>query len=77
MQDYDRYFKINRIQSKQPEISLVKGLMINTQIFLLLCQKCSDRLDVQQIERQKQGFKTYALLLARNFQLNISDKIDL
>lgn len=73
IQDYDRYFKINRIQTNEPEIALVKGLLINTQTFILLCQQCGDRLDTKQIELQKQGFISYARLLARNFNLNISD----
>ncbi|MEM6614740.1 MAG: hypothetical protein AAF652_21360 [Cyanobacteria bacterium P01_C01_bin.72] len=69
VQDYDRFFKINRIQTDYPEIALVKGLLLNTHTFLLLCQQCEDRLDLQQIELQKQGFITYARLLARNFNL--------
>lgn len=73
VKDYDRYFKINRIQTNNPELALVRGLLINTQTFLLLCQNYRDRLDPQQIELQKQGFIAYAQLLARNFQLNIPD----
>lgn len=74
VQDYDRYFKINRIQTNEPEVALVEGLLINTQTFILLCQQCGDRLDTEQIELQKQGFISYARLLARNFNLNIPDK---
>ena len=73
VEDYDRYFKINRIQTDRPELALVRGLLINTQTFLLLCQQCGDRLDSQQIEAQKQGFIAYARLLARNFNLNLPD----
>ena len=73
LEDYDNYFKINRIQTNEPELALVKGLLLNTQTFLLLCQQCSYCLDPQQITRQKQGFITYARLLARNFNLNIPD----
>ena len=73
VEDYDRYFKINRIQTDRPELALVRGLLINTQTFLLLCKNYRDRLDPQQIELQKQGFIAYAQLLARNFQLNIPD----
>ncbi|MEM8674911.1 MAG: hypothetical protein AAGF83_13705 [Cyanobacteria bacterium P01_G01_bin.67] len=69
VKDYDRFFKINRIQTNYPEIALVKGLLLNTHTFLLLCQQCGDRLDSPQIELQKQGFVTYARLLARNFNL--------
>ncbi|MEM8830586.1 MAG: hypothetical protein AAGE96_14690 [Cyanobacteria bacterium P01_G01_bin.19] len=69
VKDYDRFFKINRIQTNYPEIALVKGLLQNTHTFLLLCQQCGDRLDSPQIELQKQGFITYARLLARSFNL--------
>ena len=72
VEDYDRYFKINRIQTDRPELALVRGLLINTRTFLLLCQR-GDRLDVEQIELQKQGFIAYARLLARNFNLNLPD----
>ncbi|MEL6495702.1 MAG: hypothetical protein AAFQ41_11355 [Cyanobacteria bacterium J06623_7] len=73
VEDYDRYFKINRIQTSESEVALIGGLIVNTQTFLSLCQRCGDRLDSQQIELQKQGFITYARLLARNFKLNIPD----
>ncbi|MGD1921058.1 MAG: hypothetical protein ACFCAD_20575 [Pleurocapsa sp.] len=73
VQDYDRFFKINRIQTNEPEVALVKGLLINTQTFFLLCQKCGDRLDKQQIEMQKQGFIAYGQLLARSFKLYMTD----
>ena len=73
VQDYDRYFKINRIQTSEPVIALVKGLIINTRTFLLLTEQCGDRLDSRQVAIQTQGFIAYARLLARNFSLNIPD----
>ncbi|MEO1800670.1 MAG: hypothetical protein AAFR62_09635 [Cyanobacteria bacterium J06629_2] len=73
VRDYDRYFKINRIQTPEPEIALVKGLLTNTQTFISLCQQCGDRLDSEQVAIQQQGFVTYAKLLARNFNLDIPD----
>ncbi|MEL6437830.1 MAG: hypothetical protein AAFQ80_01045 [Cyanobacteria bacterium J06621_8] len=74
IEDYDRFFKINRVQTSQPGIALVKGLLLNTQTFISLCQQCGARLDSQQVELQKQGLIAYARLLARNFNLDIPDK---
>ena len=68
--DYDSYFRINHVETDEPAICLVKGLLINCQAFFLLCQSCNS-LDPIKIENQKKGFASYAYLLARNFQLDI------
>lgn len=68
--DYDRYFQINRIQSKEPALILVKGLLVNCRTFFLLCQS-NNSLNPIQIDIQKKGFASYTHLLARSFQLNI------
>ena len=68
--DYDCYFKINHVESEEPAICLVKGLLTNCRAFFLLCQSCNS-LNPDQIKIQKTGFASYAYLLARNFQLDI------
>ena len=68
--DYDTFFKVNRVEAKEPELCLVKGLLVNCRAFFLLCQ-ASDKLDPIQINIQKKGFAIYAYLLARNFGLEI------
>ena len=71
VQDYDNYFEINRIQTEEPAACLIKSLLVNCQAFLLVC-KNHQKLDITQVEMQKQGFISYAYLLARNFQLDIN-----
>lgn len=68
--DYDRYFKINRVRAKQPALCLVQGLLVDCRTFFCLCQS-SANLDPMQLKIQKQGFISYAYLLARNFQLDL------
>lgn len=70
VQDYDRYFQIERVTTTEPAACLIQGLLVNCRAFFLLCQK-NRELDPRQIEIQKQGFISYAYLLARNFQLEI------
>lgn len=70
VQDYDNYFKINRVRSTEPAAILVQSLLVNCRAFFLLC-KNNKQLDKNQIKIQKQGFISYVYLIARNFNLEI------
>lgn len=78
VEDYDRYFQVNHVQSQQPALCLVKSLMIAGQQFLTLCSYHQENphfphLDSTQIEQQKQGFISYIHLLARVFDIYLEE----
>ena len=66
--DYDRYFNIRHIKSNNPEICLLKSILVAYQCFLLLEQE-SEQLNLENMKIQRQGFKSYFLLLARVYNL--------
>ncbi|MEL6137599.1 MAG: hypothetical protein AAFQ61_00075 [Cyanobacteria bacterium J06626_23] len=71
--DYDRYFGVSHVRPKTATafdiaLCLVQGLLVNCQRFVGLCRQTS-QLDPQLIAQQKQGFISYAHLLARTFSL--------
>ena len=69
--DYDNYFNINHVISEEPEICLCKSVIIAYQRFLSLCSE-SNRFTSENIEIQRQGFKTYFQLLSRVFNLSLA-----
>ena len=80
VEDYDRYFQVNHVQTQQSAFCLVKSVIVAGQQFLTLCLNSQNKpdsnfpkLDGAQIEQQKQGFISYAQLLARIFDLNLED----
>ncbi|HIK05169.1 MAG TPA: hypothetical protein IGS40_10710 [Trichormus sp. M33_DOE_039] len=70
IEDFDTYFNVQHVQTNDPEICLVKGLLSTCQTFLYLNQSHLN-LDVNQVNLQREGFKDYAYLLGRVFQLNL------
>ena len=62
--DYDKYFNVMRVQSSSPALSLLKGVVVAYQAFLLLHYQ-NKQLNSTQIKLQKQGFISYACLLIR------------
>ena len=69
--DYDEYFNIKHVKSKQPEICLVKSVLVAYQCFLLLCNETS-KLNLENIKIQRQGFRNYFQLLSRVFNLSLN-----
>ena len=67
-EDYDRYFGVRHIQTADPALCLVRGLLTNCHRFLTLCIN-HHQLSLQHIAQQKQGFVSYIDLLARVFYL--------
>ncbi|MEL7038319.1 MAG: hypothetical protein AAFO04_22285 [Cyanobacteria bacterium J06592_8] len=79
VEDYDRYFQVNHVQSQQSALCLVQSVLVSGQKFLILCsqsqtQKDFPNLDSKQIEQQKQGLISYAQLLARVFNINLDNQ---
>ncbi|MEA5617537.1 hypothetical protein VB711_06750 [Cronbergia sp. UHCC 0137] len=70
IEDFDTYFHLQHVQTNEPEICLVKGLLSACKNFLCLNQS-NLNLDINQINLQRQGFKNYVYLLGRVFQLNL------
>ncbi|ERT06769.1 hypothetical protein M595_3286 [Lyngbya aestuarii BL J] len=80
VEDYDRYFQVNHVQTQQPAFCLLKSVIVASQQFLILCLNSQNqpdsnfpKLDSNQIEQQKQGFISYAHLLARLFDVYLED----
>lgn len=70
IEDYNKYFDVRHVQAQNPAACVVSSLLVACQIFLELnCQPVL--LDPTQVELQKQGFKSYAHLLARVFNLSL------
>ncbi|MEH1848180.1 MAG: hypothetical protein V7L25_25180 [Nostoc sp.] len=60
---------MHHVQSPEPEICLVHGLLVACQAFLRLSMK--DFLDINQLQFQREGFKAHAYLFGRVFHLNL------
>ena len=71
VEDFDIYFQVRHIQTNEPEICLVQGLLLTCQAFLYMSQEDSSLIDINQLELQREGFKNYAYLLGRVFHLNL------
>lgn len=64
--DFDSYFRVNRIVSADPALSLVRGLLQTaTAVVDLFC--CTTNLPAAEVERQMAGFVAYTHLLGRIF----------
>lgn len=65
---YDDYFNVNRITTKNPEISLIQAFLITYQRFLQMCD-INRSFDSECIEKQRQGAKAFIQLMFRVFNL--------
>lgn len=70
VEDFDTYFEVSHVQTREPAICMVWSLLVAYQVFLILSDRGSD-FDRTQVELQKQGFRSYIDLLARVFNLNL------
>jgi len=66
--DYDHYFNVKHVKSSEPEICLLKSILVAYQRFLIL-EKEGEKTNLENIKIQQQGFKTYFLLFARVYNL--------
>ena len=71
--DYDRYFDLQHVHTASDALCLVRGLLVTCHRFLTLCNQVSE-LSSEHVERQKQGFRSYASLLARVFHINLAEQ---
>jgi hypothetical protein len=71
VEDFDIYFHVRHVQTPEPEICLIQGLLLTCQRFLDLSQLDNTLVDINQIELQREGFKAYIQLIARVFHLNL------
>ena len=69
--DYDNYFNVNHVKSKEPEICLVRSVLIAYKSFILLCNY-SSTFNFENIEIQRQGFRSYFQLLSRVFNSSLN-----
>jgi hypothetical protein len=71
VEDFDTYFYVRHVQTLEPELCLVHGLLLACQAFLYLSQEDSSLIDINQLELQREGFKSSAYLIGRVFHLNL------
>lgn len=68
VEDFDRYFRVNRITSDEPALALVRGLLQTARANMsLFCR--AEHLPKARVEQQISGFIEYTHLLARTFDL--------
>ena len=70
MEDFDQYFGVTRVQTPDSATCLVMNILLTCRTFLFLVHQDHD-FSQAQIEQQKNGFASYARLLARVFNLCI------
>lgn len=72
VKDFDNYFGVIHMETQEPALCLVRSIFVAYKTLLEIslgnCQ-----LDPIQVELQKQGFITYAHLLARVFNLSLAE----
>ncbi|MEM1367734.1 MAG: hypothetical protein AAGG02_06890 [Cyanobacteria bacterium P01_H01_bin.15] len=68
IEDYDIYFKVRHIQSDDPALCLVQGLLVNSYQFIKLCLQ-NPNLNPLHVQQQQQGLISYIHLLTRLFKL--------
>lgn len=71
IEDYDRFFKIQHVETDTPELCIIQGFLLVIQSFLSLSLE-NEHLSEQDLIQQRQGFIIYANLLARVFNLTLT-----
>ncbi|MEM1392164.1 MAG: hypothetical protein AAF757_11320 [Cyanobacteria bacterium P01_D01_bin.116] len=72
IEDFDSHFDVNHVESQQPALSIIKGLMLAIyRMFILLNEQNNSQFDSLAVERQKQGYISYIRLLSRVYHLQI------
>lgn len=72
IEDFNNYFKLMHVQTKEPEISVVWTLFFAYHTFLMLDESGSE-FAATKVESLKEGFRQYAYLLARVFSINLEE----
>lgn len=72
VEDFDNYFNVMHVQTEEPAICVVWSLLTAYQLFLTL-NRYGSNFDPTQVALLKKGFKTYAYLLERVFDLRLEE----
>ncbi|MBE9224529.1 hypothetical protein IQ264_03455 [Phormidium sp. LEGE 05292] len=72
VEDFNNYFKLMHVQTKEPEICVIWTLFVAYRTFLSLDESGSN-FDAIQVEYLKEGFRQYAYLLARVFSISLEE----
>jgi hypothetical protein len=72
VEDFDRYFGVNHVQSPEPALCIVKSLVLAYRMFVVLSSQ-NNYFDSAQVERQKQGIISYVRLLSRVFDISLEE----
>lgn len=70
IEDYDRYFGVQHVQTDTPGICMVQGLLLVLHSFLTLSLE-NEQLSESALQIQRDGFISYVKLLARVFKLEL------
>ncbi len=71
VEDFDRHFGVNHVESQQPALCIVKSLMLSVHQMFIFLDRQNNQFDSVQVERQKQGYISYIRLLSRVYHLGI------
>lgn len=74
VEDFDRYFGVNHVQTQEPALCIVKSLLLAVSRMFLLLYEQDNYFDPAQVERQKQGYISYVRLLSRVFNISLEAK---
>ena len=71
IEDFDNHFDVNHVESSEPYLCVVRGLILGVYRMFSLLDKKSNYFDSVEIEQQKQGYISYIQLLSRVYHLNL------
>lgn len=72
IEDFNNFFNVSHVKTQEPAVCVVWSLLVAYQIFLTL-KEDGGQFDPIQVERQKQGLRSYVYLLARVFSLSLEE----
>lgn len=72
VEDFNNYFNVSHVKTQEPAVCVVWSLLAAYQIFLTL-EQYGSQFDATQVERLKEGLKSYAYLLVRVFSLSLEE----
>lgn len=73
IEDFDRHFDVNHVETQQPALCIVKSLMLAVYRMLILLNEQNNYFDVVAVERQRKGYISYIRLLSRVYHLKLDE----
>ncbi|MBE9216528.1 hypothetical protein IQ247_28365 [Plectonema cf. radiosum LEGE 06105] len=73
IQDFDRHFDVNHVETQQPALCIAKSLMLAVYRMFVLLNEQNNHFDSLAVERQKTGYISYIRLLSRVYNLRLEE----